>query len=49
MWVIFLLAGMSVAVCAMIIAYIGNRVFLAIKKDQEKYNKNTKEFETNED
>lgn len=46
MWALFLLIAMTVAVCAMALVYVGNKVFLAIKKDQEKeITKEEKEME----
>lgn len=36
MWVVFLLSAMTVAMCALIIAYIANKVFIAIENDREK-------------
>lgn len=36
MWVVFLLAAMTVAICALIIVYIANKVFIAMENDREK-------------
>lgn len=36
MWVIFLLAAMTIAVCALIIVYIANKVLIAMENDREK-------------
>ena len=38
MWVIFLLSGMSVALCVLGIIFIANKVIIAIKKEQEEFN-----------
>lgn len=46
MWFVFLLAAMSVALCAMLLVYIGNKVFLSIRKENENYIKE-KENEKN--
>ena len=44
MWVVFLLSAMSVAVCFLLIAYIANVVFIAMRKDEDKYmNENRKD------
>lgn len=39
MWVIFLLAALSVAICMLLIIYLGNKVYLKIEKDNKKYKK----------
>lgn len=36
MWVIFLLSAMVSALCGFLIAYIGNKILIAMKKDLEK-------------
>lgn len=36
MWAIFLLSAMTVAVVALVILYIGNKVFIAMENDREK-------------
>lgn len=36
MWVVFLLSAMTVAICALIIVYIANKVFIAMENDREK-------------
>ena len=36
MWAIFLLASITVAICTLIVIYIANKVFIAMKKDQTK-------------
>lgn len=36
MWVIFLLSAMVIALCAFLIAYIGNKILIKMKKDLEK-------------
>lgn len=44
MWVIFLLSAMSVAVCAMLIVWVGNKILIAIEEDRKKQKtKNEKE------
>lgn len=48
MWAIFLLAAMSVAIIAMLLVYIGNKVYLAIKKDNQKNNNSEKEGNNND-
>lgn len=45
MWVIFLLSTMGFAVAALIIAYIANKVWLQMKKDEAKTNREIKEDE----
>lgn len=47
MWFVFLLAAMSVALCMMLLVYIGNKVILSIKKENDNYIKE-KEKENNE-
>ena len=44
MWAIFLLAAITVAICALLVIYIANKVFIAIKKDQTKGEKEIKEI-----
>lgn len=39
MWVIFLLSAMSIALCMLGLIYIANKVFIAIKKDKVKSEK----------
>ena len=39
MWVIFLLSAMSVAIGGFIIAFIGNKILIAMEEDREKHNK----------
>ena len=41
MWVIFLLSAMTVAICALIIAYIANKVLIAMENDRNKNRKKT--------
>ena len=36
MWVIFLLSAMSVAMCGFIIAFLGNKILIAIEEDRKK-------------
>lgn len=48
MWVIFLLAAMSVAIIAMVLVYIGNKLYLAIKKDNQKNDNSEREGNNNE-
>ena len=44
MWAIFLLSAMTVAVVALVILYIGNKVFIAMENDRKNQkNKNRKE------
>lgn len=45
MWVIFLLAALSVAIVALIIVYIAHKVIMAIEKDREKTNNNKEKGE----
>lgn len=40
MWVIFLLAAMSVAIATLIIIYIAHRVIMRMEKDRESRKKN---------
>ena len=42
LWAIFLLAAITVAICALLVIYIANKVFIAIKKDQTKGEKEIK-------
>ena len=35
MWVIFLLSAMTIAICALILVYIANKVFIAMENDRE--------------
>lgn len=42
MWVIFLLSAMAFLICSLAIAYIANKVFIAMKKDLEKAEKEIK-------
>lgn len=46
MWVIFLLGAMSVAICALAIIYIANKIFIAVKKDQIKSEKSLEQEKT---
>lgn len=39
MWVIFLLSAMGFAVATLIVAYIANKVWLQMKKDEAKTNR----------
>ena len=39
MWVIFLLSAMTVSICIFIIAYIGNKILIAMENDRKKNNK----------
>lgn len=39
MWVIFLLSAMGFAVAMLIVAYIANKVWLQMKKDEAKTNR----------
>lgn len=36
MWVVFLLGMLTVAICALVLVYIGNKVFIAMEKDLRK-------------
>lgn len=46
MWVIFLLSSMSVAVVLLVLAYIANKVFIAMENDREKNKiKNNQQYE----
>lgn len=38
MWALFLIGAMSTAVCALLIVYLANKIFIAMKKDQQKFN-----------
>ncbi len=42
MWAVFLLASMSVAICLIAIAYIANKVYIAMENDRENKNKKRK-------
>ena len=46
LWVIFLLGAMSVAICALAIIYIANKIFIAVKKDQIKSEKSLEQEKT---
>lgn len=49
MWAIFLLATISVAICALLVIYVANKVFIKMKKDRIKFEKEIKtEEKTNE-
>ena len=49
MWVIFLLAAITVALCALLVIYVANKVFIKIRKDQIEFEKEIKmEEKTNE-
>ena len=37
MWAVFLLSAMSVAVAALVIVYIANKILIAMKRDNAKY------------
>lgn len=37
MWVIFLASAMTFAAAAVVIAWIANKIFISIKKDNDKY------------
>lgn len=39
MWVIFLLSATVFLICLLVIAYIANKIFIAMKKDLEKSKK----------
>ena len=43
MWLIFLLSAMSIALCMLAIVYIANKVFIAMKKDQVKRERELKQ------
>lgn len=45
MWVIFLLSAMAISLVCFVIAYIANKILIAMKKDLDKSenNKNGKE------
>ena len=45
MWVIFLLSTMGFAVATLIVAYIANKVWLQMKKDEAKMNREIKKDE----
>ena len=48
MWVIFLLAALSVAIVALIFIYIAHRVIMRMEKERKNNNQNNnKEGETN--
>lgn len=37
MWVIFIVSGLIVALAALLIVWIGNKVYISIKRQQKKY------------
>jgi membrane protein implicated in regulation of membrane protease activity len=48
MWVVFLLAAMGFAIATLLVVYIGNKVVNAMKRDDEKLNKDISKEKTNE-
>lgn len=48
MWVIFLLAAMGFAIATLLVVYIGNKVVNAMKRDDEKLNKDISKKKANE-
>lgn len=47
MWVVFLLAAMGFAIATLLVVYIGNKVINAMKRDDEKLNKDFSKEKTN--
>lgn len=45
MWVIFLLSAMGFAIATLIVAYIANKVWLQMRKDEAKNNREIKKDE----
>ncbi len=45
MWVIFLLSAMGFAIATLIVAYIANKVWLQMRKDEAKINREIKKDE----
>lgn len=48
MWFIFLVSCIAVALAAMLVIWIGNKVYLSMKKLNQKYEKEIKEEKENE-
>ena len=48
MWVVFLLAAMGFAIATLLVIYIGNKVVNAMKRDDDKLNKDINKGKTNE-
>ena len=48
MWVVFLLAAMGFAIATLLVVYNGNKVVIAMKRDNEKLNKDISKEKTNE-
>ena len=42
MWIIFLLSVFIIAIMAMVVAWIGHKLLLSMRKDDERFNKKYK-------
>lgn len=42
MWIIFILSALVIALFAMIMFWAGNRIYLAMKRDRQKFNNDNK-------
>ena len=43
MWVIFLASAMSIAIACLIVVKIGHKIWISMKRDEQKYEKELRE------